>query len=257
MANEFEDPADKTEDPTQHRIDEYRKKGQIASSKEMTSVLLLGGVVFCLLLTSTFMYETLYEFIEWLYKFELEKIFEKDTFNHVLSKSIITFLKIISPVFLTSICLGYITQVMQFGFIFSSETLKWDISKINPLNGFKRLFSKKTLFDTFKGLFKFLIILSITYSILSPILFSFRGFLDSDLTVIMTYTQDVVVKLVFGVLLGMLVLALIDFAWEKYTYLQKLKMSKRELKEETKERREPGNQTNPNHSTRNGSQAND
>ena len=79
MAEEEKDPADKTEDPSQYRIDDFRKKGQIASSKELTSVLMLAGIFFCLVLSSAYMLDTIKQYLDWLYKFELSQVFQRET----------------------------------------------------------------------------------------------------------------------------------------------------------------------------------
>ena len=76
MADESDSDMEKTEEPTQHRIDEFRKRGEVASSKELTSVLVLSASVLTLALSSAFIFETMFEFIEWLYTVDLTKALE-------------------------------------------------------------------------------------------------------------------------------------------------------------------------------------
>ncbi len=236
MADEEKDPAEKTEDPSQYRIDEFRRKGQIASSKELTSVLMLAGIFFCLILSSAFMFDVIKDYFDWLYKFEISKVFERETILVIFKESIYTLLKMVAPIFVTSLCLGYITTVMQFGFLFSTEVLKWDLKKVDPISGVKRVFSKKMIFETFKGLLKFAIVIMLTYIVVKPLLKGFIGFLDSDLSVALDFTKSLFVKLVFTLLIGLLIMAIMDFAWEKYQYSIKLKMTKEEVKKEQKDK---------------------
>jgi flagellar biosynthetic protein FlhB len=232
---EQSDNSEKTEEPTQRRIDEFRNKGQVAASKELASVLLLSAAVLTLILSSTYMYETLDGFLEWLYKLNREEVFEHKTLLKVLTKSFITILSMIAPVLIVSLCISYISHVMQVGFIFTTEPLNWKFDKLNPISGLQRIFSKKAVFDLFKNIGKFLIAISIAYVVMLPFWKQLIGFLDAEIVTTMSFAKAIFIKLIFSILGGFFVLSLIDFSWEKYTYKQKLRMTKKELKEEMKQ----------------------
>jgi flagellar biosynthetic protein FlhB len=227
--------SDKTEEPTQRRIDDFRNKGEVASSKELASVILVTAVILTLILSSAYMYETLSNFLEWIYKFEREKIFEQKNILLLSTKSFIAILEMIAPILLVSLCVSYLSHVMQVGFIFSTQPLNWKFDKLNPINGAKRLFSKKAIFDLFKSIAKFGIALSIAYLVMAPLWTHLIGFLGADLEITLSYSIDIFLRLCFGILLGFFVLAVIDFSWEKYNYKQKLRMTKKELKDEMKQ----------------------
>lgn len=231
-----DDQGEKTEEPSQHRIDEARKKGDVAASKELNSVLILAGTFSVLILSTVYIFEILSEYIEWLYGLEVTKAYTQELGKQILTRTFMTAGKAILPVFLTSAILGFLSQVMQIGVLYAPDVLQLKFDRINPQNGFKRIFSKKSIVEVLKGLFKFSIVLGITYYVISDNLMTFTGFLHTEAAQSLSYGKLFALKLGLSILLGLGIVALGDFAWEKYSYKEKLRMTKQQVKEEHKER---------------------
>lgn len=234
MADENDD--EKTEEASQYRIDEARKKGDVASSKELSSVLLLSGSLLTIIICGVFIYETFTEYIDWLYLQDFRTVYTQEKFADIITKTAWTLIKCAGPSFGASVCLGIFSQFIQIGFLYSPEILTADIERINPLKGFARLFSKKALVEAIKGFFKFTVVIIITYSVMKNNIGSFLGFLHSEAGASIAFGKYLMVKLGFSILLGLGVLALADFVWEKWSYRQKMMMTKQEAKEEAKEK---------------------
>jgi flagellar biosynthetic protein FlhB len=234
MADENDD--EKTEEPSQHKIDESRKKGDVASSKELTSVLLLAGSLLTLVICGVFIYETFTEYIDWLYRQDFKLIYTKEKFAEIIGQTAWTVIKCVAPSFGASMCLGFLSQFAQIGFLYSPEILNADISRLNPIKGFGKLFSKKAIVETIKGIFKFTMVISITYLVMRDNIGSFLGFLHSDAAQSLMFGRYLMVKLGFSILLGLGLVALADFAWEKWSYRQKMMMTKQQAKEEAKDK---------------------
>ena len=81
MAEQSSQEGEKTEDPSQHRIDEFRKRGEVASSKDLTSILLLAASIMVLGLSLVYIYETLSEFLEWLYSLDIATAYTEKSRN--------------------------------------------------------------------------------------------------------------------------------------------------------------------------------
>ncbi len=234
MADENDD--EKTEEPSQYKIDESRKKGDVASSKELSSVLLLSGSFLTLVLCSLFIYEQFTEYIDWLYRQDFKTIYTVEKFSEVLKQTVWTLVKCVAPSFGASICLGVMSQFVQIGFLYSPEILNADIERINPIKGFGKLFSKKAIAETVKGIFKFTVVIVITYSVMRDNIGTFLGFLHSEAGESLLFGRYLMVKLGFSILLGLAIVALGDFAWEKWSYRKKMMMTKQQAKEESKEK---------------------
>lgn len=235
MAEE-NDGQEKTEDPTQHRIDEFRKKGQVASSRELASVLILSSSLATLGLSLIFIYEKMSSYIEWIYSLKVEKAYSSEFIKIIFQESMKTVLICIGPVLLVTFLIGILSQIIQIGFVFAPSVLEVNLEKINPVNGFKRLFSIRSVAEAVKGVFKFTVIIGITYLFFNERIWSFGGFLQSDLSDSFLYGRDFVLKMGFSILVGLLVIAILDFSWERFQYYKKLRQSRQQVKEETKEK---------------------
>lgn len=234
--SEESDDSEKTEEPSQHRIEEFRKKGQVASSKELSSVLIMAASLLTLGITVIFIYEEVGDFMAWLYSLDYEKAYGEKVFKEISMRAIKTAAFCVGPILLVSFVFGIISNIMQVGLLFSPEVLEIKFDKINPINGFKRLFSVKSAAEAVKGIFKFTVILGITYLVLQDELLSFNGFLQSNVHQGFLYGKSLVLKVGFLIILGLSVVAAIDFLWEKYQYQKKLRQTKQQVKEETKEK---------------------
>lgn len=230
-----DDQGEKTEDPSQHRIDESRKKGDVASSKELNNVLVLAGTLTTLILSTLFMFDILSQYIEWLYALKLEAVYTKEMAKQILERTIIDGAKCIAPVLFASICIGVLSQMMQIGILYSPDVLELKFDRVNPLNGFKRIFSMKSVAEVVKGIFKFAVVLTITYFMMKKNLFSFVGFLHTEAAEAFEVGQGMAFQLAMSILLGLFVVAVGDYAWEKYSYKKKLMMTRQQVKEEHKE----------------------
>jgi flagellar biosynthetic protein FlhB len=226
---------EKTEEPSQHRIDEFRKKGDVAMSRELTSVLVLAACFLTLSLSIVFIYEEMTKFIEWLYTLDIASAYTEKSLKTITTRTVIVALKCAAPVTLVALCVGVFSQVAQIGFLYSPDILELDFDRVNPINGVKKLFSMRSLFETVKGLFKFVVVLAIVYSYMKDDLVKYNGFMHLELYQSFMYGKQILLKLSFGIIMGLAVIALLDFAYQKFTYRKKLMQTKEELKREHKE----------------------
>ena len=214
MAEENDD--EKTEEPSQYKLEEARKKGDVASSKELTSVLLLTGSLLTLILCGMYIFEVFSDYLDWIYKQDFRLVYTKEKFTEVFKETSWAMLKATAPTFGASVCLGVLAQFAQIGFLYSPEVLNMDIERINPIKGVSRLISKKALVEAVKGIFKFTVVIIITYSVMKDNIGSFLGFLHADAGQSLSFGKYLMVKLGFSILLGLGIIALADFAWEKW-----------------------------------------
>jgi len=234
MAEEMED-GEKTEEPSQHRIDEFRSKGDVASSRELNSVLVLAACLLTLSLSLVFIFEQLTSYIEWLYTLDIASAFTPKSLNTITTRTFIVAAKCAAPVMFVALCVGVLAQISQIGILYSPDILELNFDRVNPLNGIKKLFSKQALFEAIKGVFKFTVILSVVYIYLKDDVTSYNGFMHLELTQAFLHAKNLLLKISFAIILALAVVALIDFAWQKFTYRQKIMQTKQQLKQESKE----------------------
>lgn len=235
MADDSDDD-DKTEDPSPYRLEKSREKGEVASSKELNTTIVLAACFVAFLLSSVYMFEVLGKYIDDLYLLAPEKALSREGVIQLIEVTMQVIFKCIFPVTLVSMIFSLFIPIMQVGFIFAPEVLEAKLERIDPMKGFGRIFSKKSVFQLLKGLLKFAVIFVIVYWMLDEVTNSLVGFFYADIPTILNYVTNATTKIIFSILVGLFVLAVADFAFEKYEFLQKMRMTKKEVKDELKEK---------------------
>lgn len=232
---EDDDDSSKTEDPTPKRLEESRKKGQIALSRELnTWLMLLAGTLIIGTMSGGFMTELtvfMRGFIE--HAGDLPQV--PGGFNETLGAS---FWKVFGMMALPLIALmfmAFIGPFIQTGPLFAPEVIKPDLSKISPLKGFQRLFSMRSIVEFVKGLLKLAIIGCVGYILLSPFFDKLEHFVGLPVPAMMHEILALVMRLMAGVLTVLLIVAVLDVLYQRKEHMKKLRMSKQELKDEYKQ----------------------
>ncbi len=150
-------------------------------------------------------------------------------------------LVVIAPLVVTVILTSVASNVIQDNgrFEFHWQRLALDITKINPLNGFKRLFNKTALIEILKSFLKLLIIGWIAYRVLKDEVQNIALLADADMISILAYMSRVAFKIVVHTCGIMLIVSILDLMYVKWNYIDGLKMTKQEVKDEHKEQENP------------------
>jgi flagellar biosynthetic protein FlhB len=233
---EDQDNEDKSEEPSQHRLEKSREQGDVAISKEISVVLVLAAAFIAVILSGQYMFETLMSFIDELYKMSLAEIFTQKGILDLLVICITTILKTISPVFAVSFIIGIAVTLMQVGLVYAPDLIQPKLDRINPMGGLKRLFSTKALFELGKGLIKFTAVSLVTYHYLDDFLGQITGFFYVEISSLLHIASAITIKIVFAILFALFIISVMDFMYEKFTYHQRMRMTKKEVKDEVKER---------------------
>ena len=139
------------------------------------------------------------------------------------------FLFIIGPVFLAAMIAALLSNILQVGFMSTTETLKMKLERIDPISGFKRIFSPKALVEMLKSILKVTFVGAIAINFLSTNLGSILGLIFKSPGATLGTISSVTVKLGLFTGLGLLFLALLDYLYQKYEF-EKVSMSKQDIK---------------------------
>lgn len=233
MAEESQDGQEKTEDPSQRKIDKSKEDGQILQSKEMfvfTSIA-MGMLIF--LFIPEFAVPGMKEWGK-LFQIESKEQLSSLAFTRlyqVFQIIIIIALFIGIPLMIVSL----LTQLAVGGINFAPKAAAFKGSKINPIKGLKRIFSAKGLVELGKSVLKVVLLVGlatlIIYLMLPQLLQISHGSLKSALEV-MYYAFPF---LIGALLTALAIIAAIDYFWQRHVHVQQLKMTKQELKDENKQ----------------------
>jgi len=228
------DDLEKTEEPTSKKLEDARKEGNVPKSMEFSGfiVLFISAliIIFYLKYVSIDL-EKYFAFITSLIGRELTK----NLIYQIVIKSFFYFIIILAPVMFTIMIAGVLANVFQTGFLFTVKPIIPKFEKINPIKGFKRIFSAKTIIEAVKMTLKVAVAFGVGY-------YLFLNFLNeipklalmSVFEQIRWFSQKAVI-LIFSMMAVFLVFALIDFIYQRYSYKKSLRMSKQEIKDEFKQ----------------------
>ena len=130
---------------------------------------------------------------------------------------------------------GFIANVMQVGFQISTEAMALKLSKLNPISGMKRFVSLKSLVEIVKSIIKIFFIGGIAYLLVEGEIKAFPVLVHQEVGQILVFIARVAIKICFFVCLAMILLAVLDYIYQRWQYEQDLKMTKQEVKDESKQ----------------------
>lgn len=219
---------EKTEQATPRRRQKSREKGEVARSRELTSILTVGAIIFMFYFAGSGILINISELTTRLLK--LQYGYDIPTVMRVAS---IEALFLLMPFFAISFAFALISGVMQGGIVL--KPIKMEFDKVNPVNGFKKMFSKEKLVELAKTIFKFIVgavVCFLIMTMLMPIVPSITAF---DVQSIRDIAFSLLAKAVIITFLTFFAIAILDYLFERWRFERSLKMSKEELKEEFKE----------------------
>ena len=231
---------EKTEPATAKKLEDARKEGKVAKSKELTAAFDLIVLFLVLKFFVTYVGESMLEVYTVIYsgiadfvsinRTGISSVAVSSYLRNVIIKSII----IVIPFFIFGVVITLLISIYQVGWKVTSKPLQPKLDKFNPINGFKRIFSKDSLFELIKSVFKIGLIAYVAYT-------SISGHKD-DLFVLYDITLQQAVGLVGEIIINAglkisivyLLVGIADFAYHKHKFNEDMKMTKQEVKDEYK-----------------------
>lgn len=224
---------EKTEQPTSKRRSDARKKGNVFQSKDIVTVVMLFGVFYMVKLRLPSIYETARSYMEFFFS-AISQDAPFENAPQVYVYSVVSMLKCALPLLLTAAVLGILGHGVQTRFLFTMEPVKPKLSKLNPINGIKKLFGLKKIVDLVKNLIKIAILLALLYNLVKSDLSPIARMIDMPIFSAASQMLVMVFDLVKKVCIAFAVVAFFDFLYQRWDFENNLKMTKQEVKEEYK-----------------------
>lgn len=225
---------EKTEQATPRKREEARKKGQIARSADLPGSLILMFVFMSFIMLGGYfkahimmLFGNLFE--DWLLM-DLTAGNVMTLFNDVA----VQLLLILLPIFAIAVITGILGNIVQFGFLLTGDPLKMKFSKLNPVNGFKQIFSTKTVVEFLKSILKLLIVAVLVYMTIMKEWNRILVLASLPVQQIFSFIAGLTVKLGIEIGAVLTVLALADYFYQRFEHNKSLKMSKQDIKDEHK-----------------------
>jgi flagellar biosynthetic protein FlhB len=226
---------EKTEKPTPRRLSEARKKGNIAKSTDInTAVVLLVGVVLVKMQFTSIgqrMTELTHEALGNLPKEDLTTTSLMAIFLHLG----LQYALIVGPILLTLLVAGLVTNYVQVGVLFTTEPITPKLEKINPIPGFKRLFSRRSAIETLKAILKMGVVGYLAYKVLYDNYAQLTATVMADRASMAVLFGSIAWEIAWKAVMTLLVFGILDYFYQRWEHEKGLKMTKQEIKDESKQ----------------------
>ena len=225
---------EKTEEPTAKKRADARKKGQVARSQELNSAFVLLVGFFGLKLLWDSIYGTIATYTTYVFT-NLNQTVDTENILHIFIGIVIILAKTAFPIMIFIMLIGFAINFFQVGLNFNTESIEFKLDKLNPINGFGRIFSKRSLVELVKSFFKILVIGFFLYRFIHEQILAMPQFMFFDLTTSLALVAEIIFQMAFIVIGVIMIMAVMDYGYQKWQTTQDLKMSKQEVKDEMKQ----------------------
>lgn len=231
---------EKTEPATAKKLKDARDEGKVAKSRELNSAFDLIVLFLCLKIFVSFLGEKFVDMFSYIYENmpDFVKINEGtltvQAFSGLLMSVILKSLIIMLPFMIFGFVVTLLVSIVQVGWKVSTKPMKPELSKLNPLNGFKRIFSKDSLFELVKSILKIAIIIYIAYTSIKDNANDLFVMYDLGLNQAVALVGTLIINTGLKISLVYLVVGFADLIYQKHKFNEDMKMTKQEVKDEYK-----------------------
>ncbi len=226
---------EKTEQPTPKKLQKARQEGNVPKSPEISSVLILLTSLGVFLFAGSWMFWNLSSFMGGVLQNAGTLRLDSASLMPFLSEVFESILLVLMPLLFSVLVAGIAGNIIQSGFLFTSKALAPKLSKLNPISGLKKIISLKSLVETVKAILKCVFIGGIAYLLVSSEMDGFPGLMQMSVSEILSFIGSLSFNVCFYVCLALIVMAVIDFTYQRWQHEKDLRMTKQEIKDEAKQ----------------------
>jgi flagellar biosynthetic protein FlhB len=229
------DDQERSEDPTQKRLDDAVKKGDVAKSQEVNTWFLLAGGTFALYSFGGFTADRLARAFSHIFShahaFSVDGRAIIRLIGHLMLETLIA----VGPVIFVAVIAALAGNMVQHRFVWTSESMKPKASRISLAEGAKRLFSKHALVQFAKGLVKIALVSAVIVAVIWPQMEFITQLIAAEHTQILPVANTLSLKLLMAVTAVTAVVAVLDWLWTQHTWYERQRMTVRDIRDEYKE----------------------
>ena len=227
---------DKTEKATPKRRRDERKKGNVLLCQDIITLSTLVGSILMLRIMFPNAVSRMTDFFHRAYGYLSQENFSAiDFLGEVVHQAVVTVVITVGPMLLATALIAVAATVAQTRFLVAGEIIKPKFNKINPLNGFKKLFSLRSIIEALKGLIKITLLMVLIYNCLTGVMYTAANFMYTDWHAACEALFMNIFNMLLQVVLAFAAVAFLDFLYQRWEHERQMKMSKQEIKEEYKQ----------------------
>ena len=231
---------EKTEPATAKKLSDARDEGKVAKSQELNSAAMLIALFMLLRIFVSFLGEGFVGVFQWSYKLIPEVVQSERSgmtvrgVSTIINQSLVEMLKLMAPFLIGGFVVAIVISIVQVGWKVSTKPMEPKLDKFNPINGFKRIFSKDSLFNLFKSILKIALIFYVAYTCIKDQQKNLFILYEITLKQAISLIGNIIIDTGLRISLVYLVVGIADYTYQKFRFKEDMKMTKQEVKEEYK-----------------------
>ena len=226
------DAASRTEEPTPRKLQQARERGEVVKTPDLASLASLAAVATVVALAGGWLSRNLTAALTPFLAAPESMSFEGNGGVQILRAALVAAGPVLGAVLLAACVAGIAGNLIQTGFLFSPERLSFDFHKVSPAAGFKRIFGIDGFMQFLKSLLKVSLTGVLAWWVLNPHLTELENLVGMEPMAMLAFAADILRRLVFAVAAFLLAVAGADWFWQRQRFMQRMRMTKEELKED-------------------------
>lgn len=233
----FADDGDKTEEPTAKKLQDSRKEGSVAKSKELSNAVTLLAFFVSLKIFIPFLSKRLINMFDIFWR-EMDELSTGNLTSvaiwQIMFDVIVYIVITILPFLLIALVIGFLVERVQISWLVTTKPLQPKFNKLNPISGFKRIFSKEALFNLLLSVLKIIVFGAVSISVVKDNIGAFITVYDLSIYDGLGILFEIIMDLGIKISVVYLIFGLADWIFQKWKHKKELRMSKQEVKDEYK-----------------------
>ncbi len=225
---------EKSEPATPKKKQDSRNKGQVAKSMELPSAFIMFFAFMFFLMFGSYLKERMHSLLTVPLTEYMLLDASMENVTYIFGQLIIQGMIMMAPIMIGVVVIGVLGNYIQVGFLLTGEPLKPQLSKLSPLKGLKRMFSMRSLVDFLKSIMKLFIVGTVAYLTVIDERMTLLTLSRLPIENVFIYAVDLIIELGLKICAVLIILAILDFMYQKYEHAKSLRMSKQDIKDEYK-----------------------
>lgn len=231
---------EKTEPATAKKLSDARKEGKVAKSQELNSAATLIALFLMLRIFVSFLGQGFLDVFNWIYTLIPDFVESErsgvtvNAVSTIITEVLLQLLKLMAPFLIGGFVVATVISIVQVGWQVSTKPLEPKLDKFNPINGFKRIVSKDSIFNLFKSILKIILIFYVAYTCIKGQKNNLFMLYEIPLKQAITLIGSIIIDTGLRISLVYLIVGLADYLYQKHRFKEDMKMTKQEVKDEYK-----------------------
>lgn len=226
---------DRTEEPTSRRLSDARKEGQIARSTELPAAAVTIAAVGLIFFSGSYFFSKLAENFAAGFHFDRKLVFSSNLLPAIFASELLNSYVLIIPIFLLTVVVAIASTGLTGGYIFSIQAVMPKASKLNPMNGIKRIFGPKAWVELGKAVLKFVLVTLVVVLVLNNNVDTLHMIGRMPLEPALQTAGAMLTKSALLITLSLVIIAMIDVPYQRWQFMKQMRMTKQEVRDEMRQ----------------------